>query len=125
MSSGVATSVVRQLESLFDGGSVAGLTDRQLIERFTARSDTADEAAFAALVNRHGPMVLDVCRQILGDLHDAEDAFQAVFFVLRARLGPSASLNCWQTGFMELRSARHARHALSSHVGAKTKRPLR
>src|SRR5580693_7987557 len=75
-------SVVRQIGSLFEGGSVAGLSDRQLLERFTAQRDAAGEAAFAALVSRHGPMVLDVCRQLLGDLHHAEDAFQAVFLVL-------------------------------------------
>ncbi len=73
------TSLARDLESLFQGGSAAGLSDSQLIERFATRRD---EAAFAALVARHGPMVLGVCRQILGDAHQAEDAFQAVFLVL-------------------------------------------
>ena len=75
-------SVLRQLGSLFDGGSVAGLTDRQLIERFNGQRDATGEAAFAALVTRHGPMILHVCRQRLGDRHHSEDAFQAVFFVL-------------------------------------------
>ena len=87
----VATgSLVRQLGSLFEGGSVAGLSDRQLLERFIAGRDAAGEAAFAALVARHGPMVLGVCRQLLGDRHHAEDAFQAVFLVLarKARLDP-------------------------------------
>ena len=78
-------SVVRQIGTLFDGGSVAGLTDQQLLERFNAQHDAAGETAFAALVSRHGPMVLDVCRQLLGDPHDAEDAFQAVFLVLARR----------------------------------------
>jgi RNA polymerase sigma factor (sigma-70 family) len=78
-------SVVRQIGSLFEGGSVAGLADRQLLERFVAQQDAAGEAAFAALVSRHGPMVLEVCRQVLGDLHHAEDAFQAVFLVLARR----------------------------------------
>ncbi len=76
-------SVVRQLGSLFEGGSMAGLSDRQLLERYIAGgTDPAGEAAFAALVGRHGPMVLGVCRQLLGDAQHAEDAFQAVFLVL-------------------------------------------
>jgi RNA polymerase sigma factor (sigma-70 family) len=79
MSHVATTSVVRQLEALFQGGSAAGLSDRQLLERFMA---SRDEAAFAALVDRHGPMVLGVCRQLLGDAQHAEDAFQATFLVL-------------------------------------------
>ncbi len=111
MSAVTNRSVVRQIESLFDGGSVAGLTDRQLIERFTAQHDAAGEAAFAALVMRHGPMVLDICRHLLGDLHHAEDAFQAVFLVL-ARKAPSIAdpdlLGNWLYG-VALRTARKAR----------------
>jgi len=77
-----AGSIVPQIESLYEGCSVTGLTDRQLLERFTARRDAAGKAAFAALVARHGPMVLGVCHRSLGDRHHAEDAFQAVFLVL-------------------------------------------
>ena len=76
------SSVGRQIASLFDGVSVAGLTDRQLVERFTTQRDAGAEVAFTALVARHGPMVMGICRQSLGDRHDAEDAFQAVFLVL-------------------------------------------
>lgn len=54
-------------------------SDRQLLERFATHRD---EAAFAALLKRHGAMVLSVCRSVLHDLHDAEDAFQAAFLVL-------------------------------------------
>ena len=67
-------SVIRQIESLFAGGSVAGMTDRELIESFNAARDATGEAAFAAIVSRHGPMVLKICAQILGDQYDAEDA---------------------------------------------------
>jgi RNA polymerase sigma factor (sigma-70 family) len=108
-------SVVRQIGSLFDGLSVAGLTDRQLIEQFTRARDAAGEAAFAALVRRHGPMVLHICRQLLGNLQDAEDAFQAVFLVL-ARKAPSIGdpdlLANWLYG-VALRTAKKARIRLA------------
>jgi RNA polymerase sigma factor (sigma-70 family) len=55
------------------------LTDAQLLERFVARHD---EPAFAALVARHGPMVLCVCRRLVRDAQEAEDAFQAAFLIL-------------------------------------------
>ncbi len=87
MASVASPSLVRQFEILFDGGCAAGLSDRQLLGRFTARSEPADQAAFAAIVARHGPMVLAICRQLLGDHHHAEDAFQAVFLVLARRAG--------------------------------------
>src|SRR5580704_4002117 len=109
-------SVVQQLESLFERGSVAGLSDRQLLERYTADGrEPAGEAAFAALVDRHGPMVLGVCRQLLGDAQDAEDTFQAVFLVL-ARKAPSIRdadlLANWLYG-VALRTARCAKHQIA------------
>ncbi len=104
-------SIGRGLESLFDGSSVAGLSDRQLLERYTIARDRAGEAAFAALVARFGPMVLGVCRQLLRDHHHAEDAFQAVFLVL-ARRAPSIRdpdlLANWLYG-VALRTARCAK----------------
>jgi RNA polymerase sigma factor (sigma-70 family) len=59
-----------------------GMSDRQLIERFLA---TGEEAAFEALVRRHGPMVLGVCRRVLDHFQDAEDACQATFLVLASK----------------------------------------
>ena len=108
-------SLVRQIGSLFESGSVIGLSDRQLLERFTARRDAIAEAAFAALVSRHGPVVLDICRQLLGDLHHAEDAFQAVFLVLarRARsIRDPDLLGNWLYG-VALRTARCASSSLT------------
>lgn len=77
--SGVAT---RHLHTLFKAGAVGGLSDGQLLERFVTRQDEAAETAFTILVERHGPMVLGVCRRTLADPGDAEDAFQATFLVL-------------------------------------------
>ena len=104
-------SLTRQLGKLFEGGSTAGLTDRQLIEEFATGGDDRAEAAFAALVARHGPMVLGVCRQLLRDRQHAEDAFQAVFLVLarKARsLREPELLGNWLYG-VALRTVRKAR----------------
>ena len=67
---------------------VETLTDEQLLDWFLNRDDGSAEEAFRAIVLRHGPMVLGVCRHILNQHQDAEDAFQATFLVL-ARKGGS------------------------------------
>jgi RNA polymerase sigma factor (sigma-70 family) len=77
-------AALRQIHGLFEAGTVAGLTDGQLLDRYLARRD---ESAFAALVMRHGPMVLGVCHSILHGAPEVEDAFQATFLVLIRKAG--------------------------------------
>jgi RNA polymerase sigma factor (sigma-70 family) len=81
-------ATLHHLQTLFDVGVVTGLTDGELLEQFARRHGEAAEVAFAALVERHGSMVLRVCRGIVGNDQDAQDAFQATFFIL-ARKGNS------------------------------------
>jgi RNA polymerase sigma factor (sigma-70 family) len=72
--------------------------DHDLLERFVK---TGDEAAFTVLVERHGPMILGVCRRALGNVHDAEDVCQATFLVLArkaASVRKSTSLPSWLYG---------------------------
>jgi RNA polymerase sigma factor (sigma-70 family) len=76
---------LRHLRGLVQTQTTEALSDGQLLERFIA---TGEEAAFAALLRRHGPMVLSVCRRVLGHAHDAEDVLQATFLLL-ARKGES------------------------------------
>ena len=114
-----AGSAFREIRALFDGGAASGLTDEQLLERFNRRRRGAEgpaaesEAAFGAIVGRHGPMVLGVCRRALRDPSDVGDAFQATFLVLvrqaeRVRVGAGGSLAPWLYG-VSVRVARRAR----------------
>lgn len=82
-----------------------GLTDGQLLERFLS----GDEAAFEALVRRHGQMVLGVCRRIVGDAHDADDCFQATFLVLvrkAASIVPRDKVGPWLYGIARTTAVR-------------------
>src|SRR4051794_19599915 len=74
--------VIRHIRAV--GGAADDPPDAALLSRFSA---TGDEAAFAELVRRHGPMVLGVCRRLLADAHAADDAFQATFLVLARKAG--------------------------------------
>ena len=77
-------SIARSLSTIFGGSARCGLRDDQLLERFRTQRD---EAAFAILVSRHGPMVRGVCRALRLSSHDVDDAFQATFLVLARRSG--------------------------------------
>ena len=102
-----SSGLLHQVRTLFGAGVAGGLSDAELLDRFLSRSAAAEdaalaaEAAFAALVARHGPMVLGVCRRALADPNDVEDAFQATFLVLvrRARsVRVGDSLGRWLYG---------------------------
>src|SRR4051794_15169982 len=87
MTDGPQGSILRSIQALFDAGTTGGMMDGQLLEQFLSRRDEGAEAAFAALVALHGPMVWNVCRGVLSDPHMAEDAFQATFLVLVRKAG--------------------------------------
>ncbi len=79
MASQALTDFLKRLRGDRAVGGLGERTDEQLLERFVT---CQDESAFEAVVQRHGPMVLGVCRHLLWDVHDVEDAFQATFLVL-------------------------------------------
>ena len=79
--------VFKDVQTLFSVGTVAALSDDYLMDSFLSRHEGAAEVAFEALVRRHGPMVLRICRQELRDAHAAEDAFQGTFLVLARKAG--------------------------------------
>ena len=90
----------RQVRALFELGATGSLEDRELLGRFLGRDESA-ELAFAALVDRHGRMVLRVCRDVLGDAHAAQDAAQATFFILArqaAAIRKPEALPSWLQG---------------------------
>src|SRR5262249_2555819 len=84
MASGQFSSILQHIRQLIGPGVTDQLTDSELLERFAARQD---ETAFQTLLQRHGPMVLGLCRSVLHDPNDAEDAFQATFLVLARKAG--------------------------------------
>jgi RNA polymerase sigma factor (sigma-70 family) len=116
---------LRRVVLLRDGG---GLTDGELLDRFLT---SRDEAAFAALVRRHGPMVMGVCRRVLGNSHDAEDAFQSTFVVLVRRAAavvPRDLVGNWLHGVayrtsLEARATRARRQSKENRVAPRDETP--
>src|SRR4051812_49042048 len=103
MTNRATTTAGGYFRTLFAAGTASGLTDAQLLERVATASAAARaaESAFEALVARHGPMILGVCRRALDDPHDVEDAFQATFLVLVKKAGTvrvDDSLGRWLYG---------------------------
>ncbi len=101
MKRGRAATFVRDIDVLYQVGTVGSLTDRELLAQFSVRDGVAAQRAFEAIVHRHGPMVLAVCRRVLHDEHTAEDAFQATFLVLALKadtIRERSSLGPWLHG---------------------------
>lgn len=98
MAKAAANPILHLIHRLVEDPKVRELPDRDLLQRFGAQQD---QGAFHSLLRRHGPMVLDVCRGVLGDGSDAEDAFQATFLVLAQKsdsIRKRASLGSWLYG---------------------------
>lgn len=110
MASGLVTAELRnQLHVLAGIGVVGDLPDSRLLGLVLGGHDVKSKAAFTALMQRHGPMVLGICRHVLGDTQDAEDAFQATFLVLARKAGSvrkADSLASWLHGVALRVSAR-------------------
>jgi RNA polymerase sigma factor (sigma-70 family) len=114
--------LARYLRTLAAGRANDACTDRQLLEQFVSQRE---QASFAALVWRHGPMVLNVCRRVLGQDQDAEDAFQATFLVLAKKAGTirkQDSVSSWLHGvayrIAEKLRAREARRVVHERKSA-------
>ncbi len=110
--------VAHELEALWSTGTLTGASDAQLLQRFTLDRDATAELAFRELLERHAPMVMGVCRQIVRRPEEADDAFQATFLVLvrkarsiqvRESLGPWLYKVAYRTALRARVSAR--RHA--------------
>jgi RNA polymerase sigma factor (sigma-70 family) len=106
-----APGVLGGFQTLYASGTLLGLSDADLLDRFVSRGGREREDAFTVLVQRHGPMVLQVCRRMLRGSADADDAVQAVFLVLARRAGAlreADALSSWLYG-VAIRTAKQAR----------------
>ena len=123
MNTAMGDEAKRQLDVLRASRSLRMLSDSQLLSRYVNARDqrSEGEAAFCELVHRYGPMVLGICRQILRQPHDADDAFQATFLVL-VREGAFASRYAtrWPHGCAAWLIALHSVHVTSPRVTARS-----
>ncbi len=120
-----SVGVLHRLRTLYGLGSVGALTDAQLLDRFCLGRDEERELVFEALVERHGPMVLRVCQDLLGNSHDTQDAFQATFLVLARRatsIRQPDQLRSWLYG-VAMRVAMKARGNVSRRRHRETQDP--
>jgi RNA polymerase sigma factor (sigma-70 family) len=125
--------MLRYLEALYGAGTLVGLTDQELLERFREANRVEDrpgaEATFDALVQRHGPMVWRVCRSLVPNAHDAEDAFQATFLILVRKVNSlrlRATLGAWlhmvaQRMALSTRSAAARRQAVERAAASRSR----
>src|SRR5271163_4228709 len=98
MTNSLLVPLTRYLRKMVDASQVADTEDGNLLERYATHRD---ETAFAVLVQRYGPLVFGLCRRILQDEQDTEDAFQATFLVLvrkATRISKSTSVGSWLYG---------------------------
>src|SRR6516225_2765251 len=124
-------NLIDYLRGLVHAGGVVDRTDGQLLKEYISHRE---EAALAVLVRRHGPMVWGVCRRVLGNYHDVEDAFQATFLVLVRRAAsvvPREMVANWLYGVahqtaLKARATtarRRAREAGNPHARSRCDRP--
>src|SRR5438034_4144474 len=119
------SQVVRHLRSMLAMEDAAGIPDADLLKRYVHERD---ETAFETLVRRHGPMVLGVCRRLLHNPHDAEDAFQVTFLVLvrkASALQSPSTIGNWLYGVayrtaLEVRKASAKRRAKEAMAPPRT-----
>jgi cytochrome c peroxidase len=124
MSKTISSPILQMIRQVVEDQSVRQLRDQHLLQMFTVKRD---EGAFGTILRRHGPMVLDVCRAVLHNDADAEDAFQATFLILSRKaesIRKSASLGSWLHGVayrtaLKVRSGRAIRQKKEAGVPAK------
>src|SRR5262245_62805169 len=125
MAKAVSSPILHSIRQILEDQGARQLSDHHLLQQFR---DQRHEAAFGTLLRRHGPMVLDVCRSVLGNEADAEDAFQATFLILArkaASIRKTGSVGSWLHGVayrtaLKARSQLSARQKNEAHAPART-----